>query len=150
MCIRSVADDGHGGLKAGGTNDEGANDEARSEEEGVDGVANADSDQHDAILASDGELKGTDATMTNAAKAEEVAVVSLTTGKEYTSPAVLENVDADDYMSFDSVPWFDNKALAVECFVEQYAVDGCLPGELPLGWIRSWAWRNHCTCHDDD
>lgn len=142
--------DGGGELKAGGVGDEDVNGEVRSEWEDVDRVANGDDDEDKEMSALDGKLYGTQATMTKAGNAEEDSIVAIPSGKEYASLAVLENVDANYYMSLSGAPCFDTESLSVEVFVYQYATDSWLLAELMLDWTRSWAWLHQWAYHEDD
>lgn len=76
--------------------------------------------------------------MTDVLNTKVIPKISMPSGKEYSAPSVFTNIEADDFSTLISTPWFDAEALAVEGFVDQYAIDEHLPGDIPLDWIASW------------
>lgn len=102
------------------------------------------------VVEGERELSSTSNEIVLSADAAAVdAKILLQSGKEYMAPALLHNVDVDDFLSLGGAPWFDIEALEVEGFIDRNAIDRWLPGEVSLEWTRSWAWRPQCACHDD-
>lgn len=48
------------------------------------------------------------------------------------------------------LPRFDIQALDEDGFVDLYVVNGWLPGDVPLEWMRSCEWGNQFACYDGD
>lgn len=82
-------------------------------------------------------------TMVDESTSEVVSVKVLPTGKEFVAPSAFADVEADNFAVLGSAPWFEIDALAVEGFVDQYAMDGWLPGDIPLEWTWSLCWRHN-------
>lgn len=76
--------------------------------------------------------------MTDAVSAEVIPMICLPNGKKFPAPSVFSNIEADDFATLGGAPYFDVDALAVDGFVDQYAFDGFLPGNIPLEWTQSW------------
>lgn len=63
----------------------------------------------------------------------------------YDNAAWLEN----DVLA-GNAPWFQHEALGCNGVVDRYAVDGALPGEIPLEATRSWSWFHQFSCRASD
>lgn len=74
-----------------------------------------------------------------------ISTKALPSGKEFTAPDVFENVDPDDSITLGGMPLFDIEALPVEGFVDHYAVDGWLPGDIQFEWTKTWCWCHQCA-----
>lgn len=70
--------------------------------------------------------------MVDAATAEVVSVMVLTSGKEFTAPSASVDFKAHAFAMLWSAWWFDIDDLVVEGFIDQYATGGWLPGDVPL------------------
>ena len=63
-------------------------------------------------------------------------------GRSYPAPNRYDEGDwLEDQDLCARAPWFDKAALEDPDGVAVYAVDGWLPGELPLRAIRTWCWE---------
>lgn len=70
---------------------------------------------------------------------------SHVTRKTYPAPSAFDDIDPLDNLDLlTEAPWLEYDALADEDLVNRYAIEGWLPGGLPLGCVRSRAWRERC------
>lgn len=75
---------------------------------------------------------------------------SLSSGKEYPAPSVFSSIEADYFTTPGSAPRFNVESMAVDVFVDQYAIDWYLPGKILWYWPASWCLRNQYSCSDND
>lgn len=83
--------------------------------------------------------------------AKVIGVVSnrhLPSGKEFPAPSSFEGVATVDYGTFRSAPWLGFVVLGTKRFVDEYAIYGWLPEDVPLELTRAWCWRNQCSSAD--
>lgn len=57
--------------------------------------------------------------------------IALAHGKEYPAP-FFSDVEAEEFHLLGLMPWFDIQELEEDGFVYLYAVNGWLPGDIPL------------------
>lgn len=76
-----------------------------------------------------------------------VPTVALLDGNEFPVPSVC--VVGEHYVrSLGMLPWFDVQEFEEDKDVDLYAVNGWLPGDVPLEWTLKWAWRDQFARHD--
>lgn len=66
----------------------------------------------------------------------------LPSGKASLAPCTFYGIAANEYTVLGSALWLDIDALCVDEFIEEYAIDGWLPGDGQSEWTRAWCWRN--------
>lgn len=91
-----------------------------------------------------------DMPMIDASKSEVIPTLALPRDKEYAAPGSLSKVDSEDLLLLSVAPWFDVEEIEVQGFFDKLAVEGWLPGGIPLEWTQSWAWCHQYACHDED
>lgn len=73
-----------------------------------------------------------DVVMPNVNVVKVVSTRHLPSSKELPLPSSFEGVGTNDYVTLGSDPCLDVEDLGTEGFVDDYATDGWLPGDLPL------------------
>lgn len=81
---------------------------------------------------------------------EAVPKLALANIKVYKTPASVSSVAADEFLILGGFLSFYIEDLSKHCFVDTYATDGSLPGEIPLEWAHTWSWRNQYVYRDAD
>lgn len=66
-------------------------------------------------------------------------------------PAAYDSASIEsDVKLFAEAPWFNRDSLRDEGLIRRYAVDGWLPGNIPVDAVFTACWRNQFACHRRD
>lgn len=66
-------------------------------------------------------------------------------------PAAYDDASIEnDVKLFAEAPWFNRDSLRDEGLIRRYAVDGWLPGNIPVDAVFTVCWRNQFACHRRD
>lgn len=117
--------------------DKPANYATRSErEEGADAATGAADDEggedDQSITPMVDEETESDAPILDASERDLVRTLTLQSGKEYAAASSRGELESVDFTLLGGAPWLDIEALDCDGFVDKYAADGCLTGEIPL------------------
>lgn len=71
--------------------------------------------------------------------------------RHYPAPSSYDDESwKDDRLLVAQAPWFQTDVIDDGSIIPRYAIDGWLPGGVPLSIVTSWSWRNQYACVDDD
>lgn len=75
--------------------------------------------------------------------AEVVSTIYLPSGKDYPGLSALPNIGVDGSAMIGGAPYIHVDELTFDGFIDESAMDGWLPGDIPLERTCHWSLKNN-------